>query len=68
MERIPVQSSNLVSVGYDAQTSMLEIEFKNGTYQYDAVPESVYEELLNSPSKGQYFSQNIKEKYAFRKL
>ena len=61
MERIPVQSSNLFSVGYDSQTSILEIEFNNGSiYQYSGVPQEVYEGLMNAGSKGSYFHHNIK--------
>ena len=35
MNREPVESSNLVSVGYDGNMATLEIEFKgNSVYQY----------------------------------
>lgn len=62
MERIPVQSSNLASVGYDPQNSILEIEFNNGSiYQYTGVPQEVYEGLMNADSKGSYFHYNIKK-------
>ncbi len=62
MERIPVQSSNIASIGYDLETSTLEIEFLNGSvYQYYNVPESVYDGLINSASKGSYLSQFIKK-------
>ena len=62
MDRIPVQSSHLASVGYDPATSTLEIEFHGGSvYQYFGVPQEVYEGLLNAGSKGSYFHQNIKE-------
>ena len=61
MDRIPVQSSNLASVGYDSSISMLEIEFNNGgIYQYYGVPQEIYEGLMNAGSKGTYFHQNIK--------
>lgn len=61
MERIPVQSSNLVSVGYDRESNTLEIEFHNGRiYQYYGVGYDVYESLMNAGSKGSYFNQNIK--------
>ena len=43
MDRTPVSSSNLASVGYDPSTKTLEIEFNDGAvYQYDDVPESEY--------------------------
>lgn len=53
MERQPVISSNVKSVGYDAQAKLLEVEFQNGTvYQYEDVPSDVHAELLASPSIG----------------
>ncbi len=62
MFRMPVQSSNLSSVGYDPDTQILEIEFNSGSiYQYNRVPEYVYQGLLSAPSKGQYFDQYIKK-------
>lgn len=64
MNRIPVESSNLSSVGYDPKTRVLEIEFHSGgVYQYSGVPQSEYEALMNAPSKGSYFAHNIKNSY-----
>ena len=61
MERVPVQSGNLVSVGYEPETAILEIEFHRGSiYQYSGVPEDVHRGLMNAGSKGRYFHQNIK--------
>lgn len=70
MERIPVQSSNLASVGYDPATATLEVEFLNGSvYQYFGVPESVYEGLLNAPSKGSYLDQHVKKAgYSYNRI
>jgi len=62
MERIPVESSNLASVGYDSVTSTLEIEFLGGgIYQYFAVPQEIYDGLMNAASKGSYLHHNIKK-------
>ena len=69
MERIPVQSSNLASVGYDPSTQTLEIEFNSGgIYQYYGVPEFVNDSLMSAASKGSYFSQNIKNAYSYAKV
>jgi hypothetical protein len=69
MERISVNSSNVSSVGYDADSQILEIEFNNGgVYQYSGVPESVYEGMMGADSKGKYFHANIKNAYPFSKL
>lgn len=62
MKRIPVESSDLKSVGYEEETSLLEVEFLSDTvYQYSRVPKSVYLELMSAPSHGRYFARNIKD-------
>lgn len=53
MERQLVSSTNLHSVGYDQDSSTLEIEFHSGgIYQYINVPVHVYTGLMTSSSKG----------------
>ena len=60
MEMIPVSSSNIGAIGYDDNQSLLVIEFLNGSaYEYYSVPSYVFDEFLNSGSKGQYANQNI---------
>jgi len=69
MERNPVESSNLKSIGYDPDEEILEIEFKGGSlYQYFKIPLSVYLDLLAAPSKGHFLNVAIKEAYRFKKL
>jgi len=69
MERIAVSSSNIQSVGYDADSSTLEIEFNSGgLYQYQGVPQSEYDAFMNAGSKGKYFHANIKNGYPCIKL
>lgn len=68
LQRNPVISSNLKSVGYDSNTSTLEIEFHSGLYEYYNVPQSIYNGLMDAPSKGSYFHQNIKDVFKFKKL
>ena len=70
MKRQSVESSNLASVGNDAENQILEVQFKHGgVYQYFDVPENVYEELMNADSHGQYFDRNIKKAgYEFQKM
>jgi len=64
MERVQVVSSNIRSVGYDAESSTLEVEFNSGNvYQYLNVPKSEYEGLMSASSKGRYFNTNIKGAY-----
>lgn len=70
MERVPVQSSNLATVGYDANNSTLEIEFNHGgIYQYSNVPPHIHDGLMSAGSKGTYFDQNIKKAgYPYNKV
>ncbi len=68
MDRIHVQSSNIVSIGYDEKSEVLEIEFSNGIYQYFDVPQDAYEDFINAPSVGNFFQKNIKVKYRFIKV
>lgn len=70
MERVPVDSSTLATVGYEANTRVLEIEFRNGRiYQYFGVPESIHNGLMISSSKGEYFNEHIKKAgYSYAKV
>lgn len=62
MNRTPVASSNLRSVGYDPDTRTLEVEFLNGgLYRYSGVPVSIHAGLMRASSKGSYFDANIKK-------
>ena len=67
--RQPVNSSDIASIGYDASTQTLEIEFHaTGLYRYFSVPKTVADEFRATPSPGKYFLQQIKGKYAWEKV
>jgi hypothetical protein len=69
MERTYVDSSNLESVGYDSNSNILEVEFKNGTlYQYTGVPEHIFPELIAASSVGVYFNENIRNNYDYQRI
>jgi len=69
MERQRVSSTNVRSIGYDAGTGTLEVEFHSGgIYQYFDVPETVYAVLMRASSKGRYLNDHIKDRYRCRKL
>ncbi|MFD0278014.1 KTSC domain-containing protein [Kitasatospora sp. NPDC127111] len=69
MNRTPVDSSALRSVGYDAALLLLELEFVHGgVYVYDAVPGRVHRELMAAESHGRYFVREIRGRYAYRRL
>lgn len=69
MNRDPVSSSNLVSVGYDENSQTLEIEFNNGAiYQYYNINFGLYNQFMQSASKGQFLHAYIKNAYAYSRV
>ena len=69
MERTPVESSHVASIGYDSDTSTLEVEFQDGSvYQYFDVPETVFDGFIAAPSKGVYFHQQIRDVYRYARM
>jgi hypothetical protein len=69
MERQPVESSNISSVGFDPETETLEVEFRNGSiYQYFGVPLPLFEQLTQSPSIGSFLNINIKESFPYERV
>lgn len=68
IKRSPVDSSNVKSVGYDADSKTLAIEFADGSiYHYDDVKQDVYNELQGSKSIGKFIHANIKGVYKHAK-
>jgi hypothetical protein len=62
MERTPVTSTQLASIGYDPATLTLEVEFrKGGVYQYIGVSAETHQQLMNAQSIGIFFNTVIRE-------
>jgi len=69
MDRTSVSSSNIRSIGYDPQSTILEVEFTSGdVYQYFNVPEHLYNGLMNASSHGQFLNEHIKHSYQYQKV
>jgi hypothetical protein len=69
MKRKSVSSSMISSIGYDAKSKTLEIEFTSGTiWQYYKVPKTEFDKMNNSNSIGRYFLDYIKECYPEARL
>ncbi len=69
MHREAVSSSNIRSIGYDAQAMILEVEFHDGSvYQYYRVPQSVYKGLMSAESKGSYLHAHVKSYYSYKRV
>ncbi|MGZ4925595.1 MAG: KTSC domain-containing protein [Halobacteriota archaeon] len=70
MDREVVVSVSVRAIGYDVETSTLEIEFCDSSiYQYSGVPEEVFAGFLDSMGLNlektdlKYFSEHIKGQY-----
>lgn len=64
MYRLSVESSAIESVGYDARTRTLEVEFVGGgVYRYLGVPPREHETLMRAGSLGEYVNRRIKPRY-----
>ena len=64
-----VLSREIEWIGYEHKRNMLQVEFIVGSiYQYENVPETVYQEFHTAPSHGRFFESNIKNKYHVRKV
>jgi hypothetical protein len=62
MNYLPVNSSMLDAVAYDAASSTLRVRFKNGTqYEYSGVPVTIYRRLLTETSNAVYFHAQVGE-------
>ena len=69
MDRKPVASSFVLAIGYDPLNQVLEVEFIGGAlYQYDYVPEMIFQELMNTPSKGRFLNTCIRNRYRSFKI
>lgn len=64
MNHVPVVSSNLKSVAYDAESRKMQVAFTNGkTWEYVDVSPGHHEALVAAHSVGKHYSQFIKGKF-----
>ena len=69
MKRIPVQSGDLLSIGYDTEIQVLEVEFcDHSVYQLVRVSADVYTALMNASDKYAYFEKFIHWEYAGQRV
>jgi hypothetical protein len=72
MQRQPVSSSHIVSVGWekdDYGSGTLEVEFSSGdVYSYAQVPEREFTALTSAVSVGRYLRASIIGSYTATKL
>jgi hypothetical protein len=64
MQRQPVQSSVLESVGYDPSAKILELEFREGgVWNYFDFSKISYKRFITAESLGKFFVKRIKGRY-----
>lgn len=73
MNRTAVESSNILSVGYQSKERRLEVEFhNNAVYQYSDVPMAVWTEIMrrhkSKESIGKYFNANVRNTYKYERV
>ncbi len=69
MNRQIVASSNIRSIGYEAASMILEVEFLTGAiYHYFGVSEQVYVQLMAANSHGTFLAQYIKGTYNYARI
>ena len=69
MQRVEVASTSLASIGYDAQSRTLEVEFQSGAvYHYRGVPYAVAKSLATAQSVGGYFARFVRNAYAYARV
>jgi hypothetical protein len=69
MARVVLNSTSLNAAAYQDQSALLELEFRSGViYHYFGVPAQTYQELLRAESKGRYFNQHIRNRFAHAKI
>lgn len=80
--RTPVTSSQIASVGHNAATNQIDIEFKsfskpgqepkpNNVYRYENFTADQFQAFLDAESKGKHFGATLKKetvRHPYRKL
>ena len=62
-------STVIADFSYDATRQILKIIYRSGmVYEYEAVPEDIYNAMKASFSKGTFLNTQIKGKYRYRKV
>jgi len=69
MNRTPVESSSVRSIGYDPETKVLQVEFTSGgLYEYYGVTQFAHDEFIASESKGSHFAVKIRACFESKRL
>lgn len=62
-------SSVVAAFKYNTKAKALRVNFVSGAvYEYKNVPEEVYDEMKNAPSKGTFLNTVIKRNFGYKKI
>ncbi|HPG38471.1 MAG TPA: KTSC domain-containing protein [bacterium] len=60
LDKIKIKSNKITTVSYDPDSFTLHVDFTNGeSRQFFGVPGYIFEGLLQSPQKDQYYTRYI---------
>lgn len=66
---VPLDSSAIRSASYERHMRRMEVVFNKGTvYEYGSVEPALFRALVNSPSAGRFFQQEIRDRYPYRRI
>lgn len=64
IDREPIESSNLVSIGYSSERQVFAVEFKSGLIlHYSGISPELAAEFYGAESRGRFYSQQIRGKF-----
>lgn len=69
MEMKPLKGGgNLRAAGYDERNRTLRVELTRGVYDYANISPELYRRLMNAPTPGNFFRDQIEEEFTGRKV
>jgi len=69
MQRTPIGSSQIRSLGYDDATKQLDVEYTNhSVYRYRGVPPAVYQALMTALAEGSQLAAQLQVQYPLVRL
>jgi hypothetical protein len=69
VDTTPVESSNVLSYGYDPERKVLAVWFKSGElFHHHEVPAALWEGFQKAPSKGTFYGRAVRGKFGGQKM
>ncbi len=58
----------LRAAGYDERNHVMRVQLERGTYDYANVAPELYRRLINAPTPGAFFRDQIEEEFTGRRV